>query len=142
MSTDHSRDYGRGIYDPRFQTLTDTVKDAKDIQPAEPPQRSKNRIRKKGAHPLATNRLSGKSRRNQCIRLARRDGGWFCHWCYVNLSFDVEDCRNDIQELRYPTIDHIITKSRGGNNNDNNCVLACQDCNSARSSKKIERKFK
>jgi HNH endonuclease len=127
LERQRDKDYGRGIYDPRFQTETDTLQD----KYAKPDLDSG--IRKRNL--FVTRRLSGKARRNQCIRLARRDG-WTCHWCDVELSLKVVDVRNDTEELRYPTIDHIITKSRGGNNHDDNCVIACQKCNSTRSNER------
>lgn len=43
-----------------------------------------------------------------------------CHWCRIKLTAETA------------TVDHVIPISRGGLNNDNNRVLACQPCNSAR----------
>lgn len=147
------KDFRRGIYDPRFQTSVDVLDDqlhadknrkiqvrSSDGQALGSGNRKpRNKISANGL-PI-TKRLSGPARRNQVVRLARRDG-WVCHWCGVDLSLGVNSTDNDTQELRYPTIDHIITKHAGGSNSDENCVIACTDCNVARSSTKIERKWR
>jgi len=46
--------------------------------------------------------------------------GAFCHWCKKPLT------------RATATLDHVIPLSRGGLNNDNNYVLACEPCNSER----------
>lgn len=43
-----------------------------------------------------------------------------CFWCELSLT------------LETATIDHVIPLSRGGMNNSNNYVLACQPCNNKR----------
>ena len=43
-----------------------------------------------------------------------------CHWCKEPLT------------RATATLDHVIPLSRGGLNNDNNYVLACEPCNSKR----------
>lgn len=43
-----------------------------------------------------------------------------CHWCKSPLTIDTS------------TIDHVIPLSRGGLDNANNRVLACEPCNSGR----------
>jgi 5-methylcytosine-specific restriction endonuclease McrA len=51
------------------------------------------------------------------LALAERDGGLFCGYCRVVLP--VEDL----------TADHIVPKSRGGDNTYGNLVLCCAPCN-------------
>lgn len=41
----------------------------------------------------------------------------FCHWCKKKIGY------------KEATIDHVIPLSKGGLNNSNNYVLACQGCN-------------
>lgn len=43
-----------------------------------------------------------------------------CHWCSCPLTFEAA------------TVDHVIPLARGGLNNMNNYVLACQPCNNGR----------
>lgn len=53
-------------------------------------------------------------------RLLKRSSA--CHWCGIALTLDTS------------TIDHRIPLSRGGLDNDNNRVLACEPCNTHRGS--------
>lgn len=43
-----------------------------------------------------------------------------CYWCGCKLT------------MQTATLDHLVPLSRGGLNNDNNYVLACEPCNKAR----------
>lgn len=43
-----------------------------------------------------------------------------CHWCQAMLTLETS------------TLDHVIPISRGGLNNPNNMVLACEPCNKGR----------
>lgn len=58
------------------------------------------------------------------MAMFRRDAGngieTKCHWCKVPLT------------LKTATLDHRIPLHRGGLDNDNNRVLACQPCNNKR----------
>lgn len=60
------------------------------------------------------------------MRLARRDGGLRCWYCSTELVPPIARYR---ESGRYPTIDHVIPRSRGGTRADFNCVLACARCN-------------
>ena len=51
-------------------------------------------------------------------RLLRRDP--HCHWCHERLTVETG------------TIDHLVPLARGGLDNANNMVLACQPCNHRR----------
>ena len=62
------------------------------------------------------------------IRMLRKSN--CCHWCNTPLV------------RKTATIDHVIPLSRGGLDNSNNRVLACQPCNSARGSQMPEVKQK
>jgi hypothetical protein len=59
-------------------------------------------------------------------KLAKRQGGWFCHWCK---GLAVED---DAAGEHRATVDHLIPLSRGGRDDMLNAVLACQGCNGER----------
>ncbi len=62
-------------------------------------------------------------------RLIRRHGA-FCHWCKAVLTLDTS------------TIDHEIPLARGGLDNENNMVLACEKCNHDRGHNMPELKVK
>lgn len=74
------------------------------------------------APPLAPSsnkdKRSKKSRRIRERMIAR--GCVHCHWCRAPL------------DINNSTIDHVIPIARGGLDNDNNRVLACEPCNKAR----------
>ena len=50
-----------------------------------------------------------------------------CNWCHVQLTLDGE-----IPGTMKATLDHVIPLKRGGLDNANNWVLACEPCNSKR----------
>lgn len=79
-------------------------------------------------------RKNSKERRRQRERLAERDG-MICYWCKCELSCKADVTRRIIPPPRFPTIDHVIEKWRGGDNTDANCVLACPPCNNDRTNK-------
>lgn len=51
----------------------------------------------------------------------------FCHWCHHKLSIDGVD-----PNTRKATMEHVIPLHRGGLDNANNRVLACEGCNHGR----------
>lgn len=57
--------------------------------------------------------------RNQRIRLIRKNGP-YCHWCGCKVTVNTS------------TVEHVIPLHRGGLDNANNRVLACQPCNHKR----------
>ena len=60
--------------------------------------------------------------RKRLWQAGKKNGGTpKCHWCG-------EEFRNQ----RDATLDHVIPLSKGGSNGANNCVLACNGCNSRR----------
>lgn len=81
-------------------------------------------VRKKDPHaPPVVNRTL--ETRN---RLVQRDGPG-CRWCGC-LTYE----RGSNPERRGDarTSDHVVPKSRGGSNRDDNLVIACHRCNQAR----------
>jgi 5-methylcytosine-specific restriction endonuclease McrA len=58
-------------------------------------------------------------------RIYARDG-WACVWC----GFAVAPGTKGIL-----TLDHLVSRARGGSNDAKNLVTACLDCNSARGTK-------
>jgi hypothetical protein len=67
--------------------------------------------------PGETERKSGGYRRVK-IRLFKKQK--HCHWCKAKLT------------LETATLEHVIPLARGGLDNDNNRVLACEPCNRKR----------
>lgn len=125
-------DYRHGIYDPRFNTWVDRLQ---DIHKQPLPKFSPPSTKVEGSR-VSRHRRGGVSRRRQIIRLYERDGHQ-CHWCGVELSLVIPDPRHDTCKLRHPTIDHYPEKfAKGGDNSDENAVLACEDCNVGRNSRK------
>lgn len=60
--------------------------------------------------------------------LARRDGGWYCHYCMCEIHPEPEMV-DSVWKPRKATVDHKIPLSRGGTDNQRNSVLACKQCN-------------
>ena len=102
--------------------------------PAAPPFNPRLTPRRRH-QPKARLQLSTKAH-NQCLRLAHRDGSSACHYCGTDL--DLSRAREGIIEITgtlprwWPTRDHVIPKSAGGRDVDENMVLACQRCNGAK----------
>lgn len=63
---------------------------------------------------------------------ANQDGK--CFYCGKGVTLKVSHC----QDADYATIEHLIPLSLGGRSHKDKVVVACQRCNSARSSKPIE----
>lgn len=63
---------------------------------------------------------SGEGRRRIVKALLARDGR-HCYWCHVQFK-----------GLYDPTVEHLIPRARGGGNNMENLVLACDWCNQKR----------
>lgn len=59
------------------------------------------------------------------LKIIERDG-WKCAYCGVETCFSGWDGP-------MPTVDHITPKAKGGLDHIANCVVACKDCNSAKS---------
>jgi hypothetical protein len=53
--------------------------------------------------------------------VARRQGGWHCHYCRESLL------------AAEATLDHVVPRSLGGRDVLRNLVLACACCNAAKS---------
>lgn len=85
-------------------------------------------------------------------KLAERDGGWFCHYCKIQLvpvGTPVTDERyfhrvrvrnyekrysyklvyQPLPEYDFPEVDHKLCKAKGGTNDLDNLVLCCGLCN-------------
>jgi 5-methylcytosine-specific restriction endonuclease McrA len=58
------------------------------------------------------------------------DAGWVCQLCLSPVRLDV-----DPLHPRYPTLDHVLPRSRGGADDPSNLRLACRQCNVTRGSR-------
>jgi 5-methylcytosine-specific restriction endonuclease McrA len=65
-------------------------------------------------------------------KLAKRQGGWTCHWCRGPA---IEDAAGG----QRATVDHLIPVSRGGADDMLNTVLSCQACNGERGAPEVTR---
>lgn len=68
--------------------------------------------------------------------LAKKQGGWFCHYCHAKLVLSRDKdkpVRHSHRAGELPslaTIDHKLPLSKGGAEDDiKNMVLCCEDCN-------------
>ena len=59
---------------------------------------------------------------DRVTRLARQDG-WECHYCGHPLGYGHPTA------VRQPIIEHVLPRSRGGRNVNDNYVLSCEWCN-------------
>lgn len=59
--------------------------------------------------------------------LARRDGGWYCHYCHIPIS----RYPNAKYRVRQATVDHVVAIANGGSEDGDtsNMVLCCDICN-------------
>lgn len=64
------------------------------------------------------------------LKIYERDG-WNCQLCGENVDQNLEWLQYEWQP-DYPTLDHIMPRSRGGSNDDDNLRLAHMGCNSLR----------
>jgi 5-methylcytosine-specific restriction endonuclease McrA len=60
--------------------------------------------------------------------LARRDGGWYCHYCACRVHRTPDNCHITPKPAK-ATIDHMTPLSKGGEDGVRNLVLACKGCN-------------
>jgi 5-methylcytosine-specific restriction endonuclease McrA len=66
--------------------------------------------------------------------LARRDGGWFCHYCGCEIHSDPASV-DTLWKPRQATVDHKTPLCRGGADVVTNLVLACKSCNDEKDAK-------
>jgi 5-methylcytosine-specific restriction endonuclease McrA len=59
-------------------------------------------------------------------KLIERDG-LNCCWCGKRCDENASDTNDS-----YPTIEHLIPRSKGGHTTMDNCKIACRKCNNAR----------
>lgn len=59
--------------------------------------------------------------------------GWICHLCGEN----VKDHNHDLKDPKFPSLDHIVPVSKGGNDMPENLKTACISCNKSRGNKNI-----
>lgn len=83
-----------------------------------------------------------KSLKRYTLRIALRDGGWFCHYCGIRLDPQAKTLPYVRDEHRYfgldrcglpvdfVQVDHIVPVARGGGHEIDNLVLCCPYCNS------------
>lgn len=78
------------------------------------------------------------------VRLAKRDG-WGCHYCKVALISSADQLvpQDDggftcIQGFEFPSIEHVVPRSEGGAETDDNLVLACLRCNIGKGTKPLD----
>lgn len=59
---------------------------------------------------------------------------------YVRDNFVCLYCGTDLRSYKPAnvTLDHVVPRSRGGSNRENNLVTACRSCNSARGNKTVQ----
>lgn len=67
-------------------------------------------------------------------KLAKRDGGMFCHYCAIPLVRANPHKPNALEDWRrrgkgIATVDHCQPLCRGGSSKLENLVLSCYDCN-------------
>lgn len=66
------------------------------------------------------------------LKIAERDGGWFCCYCGKDLlELTFENFREaDGNSDTYPTLEHVDPLAYGGSPRDiDNLKLACRSCN-------------
>ena len=72
--------------------------------------------------------------------------GWQCVYCGITGELHLEKLRKPYRlriipkdkDGEYFEVDHVIPKSKGGDNSFNNLVTACQKCNGKKSDKKVK----
>lgn len=67
--------------------------------------------------------------RNKRRRLWQRQKG-LCYWCGCKTLLPQSGKAEKTH--RTATIDHVIPRAKGGSNQPDNCVMACDACNSMR----------
>lgn len=80
--------------------------------------------------------FSGTPRVENRFRVSKRvraeiyeEAGWKCALCESPVRPD-----ESVHHPRYPTLDHIVPRSRGGSDDRSNLRLACRQCNTLRGS--------
>ena len=66
--------------------------------------------------------------RRSCLQIYERDGG-VCKACNLPVRFGGQHVSH-FQRIRSGAIDHILPRSRGGQNTVDNLRLLCKSCNS------------
>lgn len=90
-------------------------------------ERALGRDRPRPTEPAAQPQPTATHRRLH--RLANRDGCWDCAYCGKPIGCTCMEC------LDKAVIEHMFPRSRGGSNDDGNCVLACYSCNTKKGDK-------
>lgn len=77
------------------------------------------------------------------LAILERDG-WKCVYCGQPLTYDMvpargpEGCFTSPPGYQYPTMDHVIPRSKGGGHDMDNVVAACHRCNSKKYTKDVD----
>lgn len=66
------------------------------------------------------------------IKKAKFQKNKFCHYCGIEMWMDFSLKKEMGGIKQQATLDHIIPRGNGGNDNPNNMVLCCSFCNAAR----------
>lgn len=67
-------------------------------------------------------------KRSHALRIFRRDAG-VCQKCGARVKFG-GNCVSPFDKIKSGAVDHIMPRSRGGQNTDDNLQLLCMSCNS------------
>jgi hypothetical protein len=71
-------------------------------------------------------------RRTKRLRIYARDG-WRCVWCLCKVKSGCSKPGPFARETtRIATLDHVLTRERGGTNEHTNLLTSCLSCNSER----------
>lgn len=70
--------------------------------------------------------------------LAKKQGGWHCHYCEIPIA-RYTGTKREIAHIKrigkkQASVDHRLAKSEGGSDEPENLVLCCHDCNQRKGS--------
>ena len=87
-------------------------------------------VSRKKVKPLPAKPGAGWSTR-KLVALEKRDGPC-CHWCGVVTHTEREPLPSGINKRHMRTVEHLVSRSKGGSNVLDNLVIACYRCNTSR----------
>lgn len=89
------------------------------------------------------------TRKNAAL-LAKRDGGYFCHYCHAPIMFFEDIPVHEVTlhvrtgyiktmqrdpSIKALSIDHKVPRAKGGSNKLDNLLLSCEKCNQRKGKK-------